>query len=256
MTATDIRTTPTPVAGAPQRIWNVVRLHVANPTPTLVNPWVITAAIFAINLAIWLMVVRGAGGRDQVEPGAFTYNGGISWIVFFMMVVAVQAMSLSFRFALGFSVTRRDYYLGSSLYFVLLSVLYSVGITGFAALERLTDGWGLGAAFFAPWGLKDQSLLLVWFLYFMAMLLFFFLGAATATVWMRWQANGLYVFFIGLAVLIVAAAWIATVTESWGKVGEFFTTNSLATIGAWTLPLTALCGVVGYLLLRKATPRA
>lgn len=256
MTATDIRTLRTTKASAPRRIWNVVRLHVANPSTTLITPWVITAAIFAINLAIWLMVARSAGGVDQIEDGAFTYNGGLTWILFFMLVVGVQAMSRSFQFALGFSVTRHDYYLGSSLFFVLLSLLYSAGMTMFAGIERATGGWGLEAAFFAPWGLKDQSLVLVWFLFFMALLLFFFLGAATATVWVRWQANGLYVFFISLALLLVAAAWGVTATDSWSAVGRFFSTSSLAVVAAWTLPVTILCGVVGYLLLRKAPPRA
>ena len=255
MTATDIRTAPRATTSAPQRIWNVVRLHVANPTTTLITPWVITAAIFVVNLAIWLMVARGAGGVEHIEEGAFTYNGGVTWILFFMLVVGVQAMSRSFRFALGFSVTRRDYYLGTSLFFVLLSLKYSLGMTALAWIERATGGWGLEAAFFAPWGLADQSLLLVWFLFFMALLLFFFIGAATASVWVRWRANGLYVFFISLALLLVGAAWGITVTESWPAVGRFFTTNSLAVVALWTLPITVLCGVVGYLLLRKAPAR-
>lgn len=254
MSATDTRIAPTAVANAPRRIWNVVRLHVANPVPTLVVPWGITGIIFAINAAIWLMVTRAAGGRDQLEPGAFTYNGGISWILFFMMVVAIQAMSLSFRFALGFSVTRRDYYLGSGLYFVLLSLLYSTGFTVLAAIEQATDGWGMDAAFFAPWALGNESLMLVWYLFLMAMLLFFFMGAAVATVWMRWRSYGLYAFFAGLAVLLVGAAWLITTTESWGKVGEFFTTNSLAVVATWTLPITLVSAVVGFVFLRKATP--
>ncbi len=256
MTATDLNSAPIGAAPAPLRIANVVRMHVANPVPTLVVPWVITAAIFFVNLAIWLLVARAAGGVDEIEPGAFTYNGGISWIVFFMMVVAVQAMNLTFRFALGFSVTRRDYYLGSVLYFVLLSVIYATGLTALAGIERATDGWGLHAAFFAPWNLGAEPLGTLWFLYLMAMLLFFFLGAAVATVWVRWSSYGLYTFFIGLAVLVIGAAWLVTVTESWGEVGSFFTGNSLVAIAAWTAPLTLLCGVVGLLFMRRATPRS
>ncbi|WP_084039487.1 hypothetical protein [Demequina sp. NBRC 110053] len=252
MTAIDH--TPT-IAPAPRRVLNVMRLHVANPFPTLALPWLITAAIFAVNLAIWLMIANAAGGVDNLESDAFQYNGGISWIVFFMTVVAVQAMNLTFRFALGFSVTRRVYYVGTALYFVALSLLYSLGITVLAAIERATDGWGLGAAFFAPWGLSSEPLLLVWFLYLMAMLLFFFLGAAVATVWVRWGAYGLYAFFIGLAFLVVGGAWLVTATDSWGDVGAFFATTPLAQIAAWTLPVTLLCGLLGYVFLRKATPQ-
>ncbi|GIG53454.1 ABC transporter permease [Demequina activiva] len=255
MTATAIAPS-SPVTGAPTRILSVVRMHIANPIATLVVPWVVTLAIFAINLAIWLMVANAAGGVENLDEGAFQYNGGVSWIVFFMTVVAVQAMNLTFRFALGFSVTRHDFYLGSALYFVMLSLLYSTGITLLAGIERATDGWGVSGAFFAPWGLESEPLATVWLLYLMAMLLFFFLGAAVATVWVRWQAYGLYAFFIGLALLVVGGGWIITATESWAQVGEFFASTSLAGLALWTLPATVLSGVVGFLFLRKATPRA
>ena len=231
-------------------------MHLANPIATLVVPWVITLAIFGINLAIWLMVANAAGGVENLDPGAFQYNGGVSWIVFFMTVVAVQAMNLTFRFALGFSVTRRDFYLGSTLYFVMLSVLYASGITALAGIERATDGWGVGGSFFAPWGLEDQPLATVWLLYLMAMLMFFFLGASVATVWVRWHAYGLYAFFIGLALLVVGGGWLVTATDSWSRVGEFFTSTSVLGLALWTLPFTVVSGIVGFLFLRRATPRA
>lgn len=252
MTAVAERT----VASAPTRIWNVVRLHLANPIPTLVLPWVITGIIFALNLAIWVMVANAAGGVENLEADAFSYNGGISWIIVFMMVVAVQAMNLTFPFALGFAVTRRDFYLGSALYFVLLSLLYSTALTVVATIESATDGWGLGAAFFAPYGLNDEPFAVLWAVYFGLMLLFFFLGAAVATVWVRWKAYGLYAFFIGLAALLVAAGWIITSTESWGDVGQFLTTTPPAALVAWTLPVTAVCAIVGFLFLRRATPKS
>lgn len=244
------------VTQAPARLWNIVRMHVANPVPTLVVPWVITAAIFGLNLAIWTMVANAAGGADNLEDAALTFNGGIVWLLSFMMVVAVQAMNLTFKFALGFSVTRRDFYLGSVLYFVLLSLLYATGISALIVIERATDGWGLNAAFFAPWALTDQPIATVWFLYLMALLLFFFLGAAVATVFVRWASYGLYAFFISLAVVVVGAGWIVTATDSWASVGEFFTTTSLVGIAAWTAPVTIACGVAGYLILRRATPRS
>ena len=244
------------VPAAPRRIWNVVRLHVANPVPTLITPWLITLAIFAINMAIFLMVVQAAGGVDQLEPDAFQYNGGITWIVVFMMVVAVQAMNLTFPFALGFAVTRRDFYLGSVVYFVMLSLLYATGITVLAGIERATDGWGVSGAFFAPWGLENEPIGTVWFLYLMAMLLFFFLGAAVATVWVRWHAYGLYTFFIGLAFLVVGGGWVVTATDSWPRVGEFFTSTSIVGLALWTLPITVASGFVGFLVLGRATRRA
>jgi len=239
-----------------RRAWNVVRMHVSNPFPTLVVPWLITAVIFGLTLAIELMVVRAAGGVDNLEPDAFQYNGGITWIAVFMLVTAVQAMNLTFRFALGFSVTRRDFYLGSSVYFVLLALFYSTGITVMAGVEQATDGWGIGAAFFAPWGLVSQPLPVIWAACLMALLLFFFLGVAASTLWVRWKAYGLYAFFVAAAVLVVGVAWGITATNSWGALGDYLVSHSLLVIAAWSLPVTLACAGIGYLFLRRATPRA
>lgn len=254
--ASATESSPSAQSSATRRAWNVVRLHIANPFPTLVLPWLITTAIFGLNMAIMLIVVRAAGGLDKLEDDAFTYNGGITWIAFFMIVVAVQTMNLNFRFALGFSVTRRDFYLGSAVYFVLLSLLYGTGVTVLAGVERATGGWGIDAAFFAPWGLASESLPSVWVTLTLVLLLFFFIGAAVATVWVRWKANGLYTFFIAFAALLVASGWLVTVTESWGAVGNYFLTHSIVQLMLWTLPVTAVCALAGYLFLRKATPRA
>jgi len=256
MTATRMSTHTPAAPSATRRIWNVVRLHVANPIPTLVLPWLITLAIFGLNLAIMLMVVKAAGGLGNLDDGAFEYNGGISWILFFMTVIAVQAMNLTFRFALGFSVTRRDFYLGSSLYFVMLSLLYGTGITVLAGVERAVDGWGLGAAFFAPAGLQNQPLVVVWAVYVMALLMFFFLGTMAATVWVRWKAYGMYTLFLGLAVAIVGLGWLITSNNGWGNIASYLSDHSLIEVAAWSLPVTFMCATLGYVFLRRATPRA
>jgi len=259
MTATSTSPTMTVAPAAPtvtSRIWNVARMNMANPFLTLVMPWLITAAIFLLNLAIMLMVIRAAGGRENLDPTAFSYNGGISWILFFMTVVAVQTMNLTFRFALGFSVTRRDFYLGSALYFVMLSLIFGTGIAVLAGVERATGGWGIDAAFFAPDGLAEQPLIVLWALYVMALLMFLFLGALAATVWVRWKAYGLYGLIIGLAVLLVAAGWMITASDSWGAIGEYLTGSPILEVWAWTLPVTVSCAVAGALILRRATPQA
>lgn len=238
-----------------RRLRNVVRLQFANPWPMLILPWLIMMGIFGINYAIWQIISSAAGGRGQLEPEAFENNGGMVFIFIYMMVVAVQAMNLTFRFALGMSVTRRDYYLGSSVFFVMLSFIYGVGIALLAGLERITGGWGLGAAFFAPTFLQAVPLWQVGYIFVVLLLFFFFVGAAVATMHVRWRANGLVAFFAGLALLLVGLAWLATVTKSWGRVGAFFTENTVAGIVSWTLLASAAFGVVGHLLLRRATPR-
>jgi len=172
----------------------------------------------------------------------------------YMMVTAVQAMSATFRFALGMSVTRRDYYLGTVLYFAMLSVLYAAGLTVLGWVEQLTDGWGLGGYFFAPVGLDSQPLWLRAYAILVLLLMFFFVGATFAAVWMRWKVNGLLTTFFAIAVVLVGLAWWATDAGLWGVVGDFFTEHSIVVLLAWTLPFTAAAALTGFGLLRRATP--
>ncbi|MGV8978193.1 MAG: hypothetical protein ACOH17_09130 [Cellulomonas sp.] len=244
---------------APQlrrRVWNAVRMHAANPWPTLINPWLIFAAIFGLNLAVWYVVTVAAGGTKHLDAGAFTYNGGVAWILFFLMTISAQAMSLTFRFALGIGMTRRDYYLGTVAYLAILTSTYAAGITVMAQVERLTDGWGLGGRFFAPWVLADLPAGQLWYVNMMAELMLAMLGVAAGTVWVRWKAVGIYALIGTLALLGIAASWLMTVTDSWAGLAGYLGSHSPVAVVTWTLPATALCALAGYLLLQRATPQA
>lgn len=65
----------------------------------------------------------------------------------------MQAINLTFHFALGLGVTRRDYFLGTIVHFATLAASFAVGVPLLAKLEELTDGWGVDGRFFAPGGI-------------------------------------------------------------------------------------------------------
>lgn len=239
-----------------QRVFNALRLHVANPWPTLITPWIIFMSVFALNLAIWAAITVGAGGRDKLDADAFSANGGGSWIYVYLMVVAIQSMNLTFSFALGMGLTRKDYYLGTATYFVALAVKFGAGITMLSAVEDATGGWGLNGHFFAPGGLQHESL---WrrFLMFVVLGLFStFVGACGGASWVRWRVPGLYAYLLGIAVIIVAATWIINALHAWSKVVDYLGDQSPLTLASLTLPFTVAAAVGGYALMRRATPRA
>jgi hypothetical protein len=246
---------PATVTPPMQRWANVVRIHVANPWPTIITPWLVFAAVFGLTYAIWSIVLTAAG-PGGIEPDGFQYNGGVTWIFIFLMVVAIQAMSQTFPFALGFSVTRRDYSFGTALYFVLLAAIYSIGITVLAGAESVTGGWGVYGGFFAPAFMASLPLVQVAFVYFAALLFLLFFGAAVGSVFVRWGSNGILIFFGVVALLLVASIWWVTNADAWGPVGAFFTDNSVPTLLTWSLAGTIVFAVVGYVLMRRATPRA
>ncbi|TQO19075.1 hypothetical protein FB472_0608 [Rhodoglobus vestalii] len=238
-----------------KRITNVARLHFANPWTTLTLPWIILGVIFIGNVSIWWIIYSASPAENRADVlSGLNFGGGNFFIFIYMMVVAIQAMSITFPYALGFGVTRRDYYLGSSLAFVILAAIYTAGLTILAAIEDATNGWGFGGSLFATIFVGDTTLERI-YVQFLLFLFFFFFGSAIATVWLRWKANGVAAFFIVLGILLVAGLALVTFTDSWGALGE--TLVSLGRIGivSWSLVATAISAVAGFLLLRRATPR-
>lgn len=235
------------------RIRNVVRLHLANPWTPIYLPLMILSFIFVANYAVWQLI---AAASDNPEAVGNVNNGGVGFVVIYMMVIAVQTMNASFPFAMGYGVTRRDFYLGSATFFVLLAVGYAALLALLGVVERATDGWGLGAQFFAPLFVGDIGVH-GWFYFHLTLLLFFFfLGASTAGVYVRWRANGMYVFFGSLAVAVIALVWLIIQTGSGDAIGDFVSDAGLFGMLHWSYIVTAALALVGYRLLRGATPRS
>jgi hypothetical protein len=255
MTTTTVQS-PTPPF---QRVSRVVKLHLANPRTTITMPALILAAIFALSFAIWLVISINLDPEQTANASEGTqYSGASSWIFFYMMVVAVQAMNLTFPLALGYGSTRRDFYLGSALTFVLLSAGWAIGLTILSAIESATHGWGVSLRMFTAiyFGGGETEIWQRLVIFFCVMLWFFFVGAAFAAVYVRWKAFGLVVSFIILGALLVGAVALLTYTETWGSVGTFFETYQAIGVALWLLVPTALAGLIGYLLMRRATPRS
>ena len=238
------------------RITRVVRLHLTNPWTTIILPWMIMGFILVANIAIWAIILANTPNADiaDVREG-LGYSGASTYIFVYIMVVAVQAISVTFPFALGYGVTRRDYYLGTALTFVGLSAMFSIGLTILAAIEDATDGWGLGGRMFTAVYYGDawsQRL----FIYFAAFLFFFSVGMAAASIWVRWKANGLIGFFVGLGVIVIGGAALLTFTNGWGGFGAFFANAGLVGSFAWSLVVSLIAAVGGFFVLRRATPKS
>lgn len=236
------------------RVATTVRVHASNPWSMFYTPAIITLGVFALNYAIWRSVLFAAGDRG-VDPDAFDYNGGVTWVMFYLVVVAVQAMNQTFSFTVGLGSTRRDYYAGTSLIFCVLAATFGVGIALMAGLERLTDGWGVNGRFFAPAFLQTLPLWQIAAIFTLALLLLMFIGAAGGATFVRWGPTGLIAFFGALAVLAIALNFGFIVLGWWQPFADFITDRSAMEIAALTLPITAVCAALGYVLLRRATPK-
>ncbi len=247
-----------PSAGVLARITRIVRLLTANPWTTIVLPWMILGIILLANIAIWAILNASLAPEDMADANeGIQYSGASSWLFVYMTVVAVQSMNLTFPLALGYGATRRDFYLGSALTFVLLSAMFSIGLTILSVIEEVTGGWGLGGSMFTAiyFGGADATWYVKLGIYFFGMLFFFFVGSFFGAVFVRWRGLGITVALVALGALGIAAAALITFTASWPAVGQFFVDSQALGVAAWLLVPTVLSGVVGYLVLRRATPR-
>lgn len=251
---------PLPPASLARRLGRIARLHVANPFTLFGTPLLVLAVIFAVNWTIWWVIRSVTPGDPQsiqdVSEG-FQYSGASLWVFVYMMVVAIQAMNLTFPFALGLGSTRRDFLAGSLLTFLGLSVAWALLYVVLAAIEEATGGWGMGGAMFSSiffgvdvaWGVRLFHLF--------ALLVFFFsLGSAFGAMYVRWRARGLILFFSLLALVLTAAVALVTATASWPAIGEAIGALGLTGAYASSLGVSVVAAVAAYLILRRATPRS
>jgi hypothetical protein len=242
---------------SPRRILAVTKLHFVNKFQIVILPVIILGSIFALNLAIWWIIIESTGGNNPSNPvrNHLGYSGAVSYIYVYGIVIAVQAISRTFPFSLGFGVTRRDFYLGSVLAFVILSLGFAVLLTIMSVLEIATGGWGMGGRMFAPEFFTNDSWVLRFVMYLSAFLFLLFIGCAGAAFFVRWRATGLVAFFGIIAFLAVGAIAYFTLGHQWPAVGNWIDRSGPVGVTAWLLLPAAISGVAGFFVLRRATPR-
>jgi len=245
------------------RILAVFRLHFANPYQVLLQPLWIYAIIFAMNLAIFAIVDLASGGINPGMASGTQYSGASGFAFFWQLIVATQAMNRTFPFALGFSTTRRDYYLGTLLALGALSIGWSLLLGVLAIVEEATNGWGLGGHMFAVLYFSEDGALARFWYVFLFMLAFAAFGTVAGALFVRWRSSGLIWLAVAIGAIVIGTAALLVVAEPWwhldlaGGLWRFF--GSIGFAGAYPLlliPFIVLSGVVGWAALRGATGRS
>ena len=177
-------------------VWRVVRLHALTPSVFFGIPWIILGGAWLVMIVIG--IIAGGAGADTEKMGeGMRYSWAVLSPQWYLVVVGVQAIGLTMSFALGFGATRRDFWLGTSLMFGIVSVLNAIAIATLVQLEKATDGWWLNIAMFdALW--YGQNGWLVDFYTTLALQLFvLFIGASVTTVYLRWRMRGMLILAFG-----------------------------------------------------------
>ena len=236
-------------------IWRIVRLHTVNPSVFFGVPWLIIGAAWAVTFIITLIIRAGAGGAVTAEDlDGMRYSWAVLSPQWYLVAVGVQAIGLTFSFALGFGTTRRDFWVGTSLMFMLVSIMYAAAIATLVQIEIATSGWGVGMHMFdALW--YGQNWLVDFYTSFALQLFVLFIGASVTTVYMRWRMRGMLILLFSVIAVVLAVIAVVTLSGSWPSVFEWFAGLGIVGVFSLVLALAAASAVVGYVVIRRATPR-
>ncbi|KZE89659.1 hypothetical protein [Microbacterium sp. TNHR37B] len=226
------------------RTGNVVRMQLINRQTYIWVPLIVLAGAFILTLLIWALL----------PPEAEKYSGGAQAPYWYFGVVGVQALTLTFPFSQAMSVTRREYFFGTTLTAALtaamLSTIYLVG----GLIERATGGWGMNGYFFSLDWIWDAGPAVSWLFYFALAMLFFLVGFGAATVYKRFGNLWLTVLLVGTGLLLVGLLWLVIRFDGWNAIGAWIAAQGTLGIALWILAVAAAIGALSFVPLRKATP--
>lgn len=248
-------------------------MHARDRLSWVVGPWLNVAISFGVCLliAIFLNILLGPGFS------AGTYTGALATIFIVMVVEGVVSISGMFRFAVGFSVRRTDFFLGAVAMSVVTCAAWAIVLGLLSLVEaNIFTNWGVNLHFFhlpffsdgapmrqfcwtefchpasnpnyfsnaAPWP--------QFWVYFILLLGMYHLGMLLGSIYRRFGQVGEYVFLVGAFLLLSILALVATQARWWGAITGWFAPQTAATLGLWLVPLIACCALASYALLRKA----
>lgn len=223
------------------------RLHAVHALIALGIPWVVVGSSFAINLVVWAALPADA--RD--EGG----TGGIISLYVTVAIVFLQAVTQLFPMALGLSLSRRTFYLGTLLAAAVQSLGYGVLLTLLTLVENGTGGWGLGLSFWAPGPVDVGNPALQVLVFAAPMFLAASLGVGLGVVLKRWGQIGMWT--LGIVLLLAGGAAVALITwrGGWPAVGSFFLdTSVVALLLVGPAAVALLVAGASFLGLRRAVP--
>ncbi|MDP5228358.1 MULTISPECIES: hypothetical protein [Arthrobacter] len=223
------------------RVLAVSRMQLINKWTFLGVPAVILGGSLLLSLVIFAII-----------PVEDKRTGGAAFApLWYFFVLGIQSLTLTFPFSLGMSVSRKSYFLGTHLAFGGVALGLAVVFWAGSQLERLTGGWWLNGYFFripyvidGPWW---HSMVIP----FVAAMFFFSVGFWAATVYRRWGVTGTLIGVISLAVLVVAAVVLVTVSGSWPAVGGFFVQAQAIGVAGIVALLAAALGTGSFITLRR-----
>lgn len=225
------------------RVLSAVRMQYANAKSYFWVPAIIMVG--ALLVVILLALIIPPGSRGPI------YSGGANAPIWYFLAAGIQALVLTFPFALALGITRWEFCASTLLAAAGAASLLGLVMTGLGLAERLTDGWGLQAyTLYLPW-LWANGPVGAWFIFTATSILMFQLGFAFTVIYKRFGLIQLVIGMIILAILLLVPVWLITINHAWPQALQFLVDLKPATVAAGALTLSLVITGLGYMGLRR-----
>ncbi|GAB3247773.1 hypothetical protein GCM10027456_19390 [Kineosporia babensis] len=229
-----------------RRVALAARLHTLG-WHSLSVPYSVMFSALLVNFVIFGLL-RGFG----VDENEAQFTGGLLSLYITVGVMFVVLVNEPFRFALGFSLTRRAYLSGTALFALGLALGSGVFLYLMRLLEQLTGGWFLQLEFFeiGGWYTGDPISQIIG--YAAPMLAISAFGALLGGFYARWGTIGVWGVLTLITLVVILFILGVTLTQNWMSVGQWFVDQPMvALLAGYPWAITAVLGAATYLLLRK-----
>lgn len=224
------------------RVPSIVQMHLRGKNTWFSLPYMILFFSFIVNLLIGVLI----------HPEEGIYTGGILSIYIFMLIMGMITMKDTFAFAIGFSVRRTDYFLGTLLLVTLVNGCNAIVLLVFSLIEQSTGFWGVNLHFFHLPYLNDGNVIQQLIIYFSLLMNIYFLGFLISSVHRRFGKFGI-ILFLGTATLVSSVFSIfSTLNNWWIPVFKWVIQYTAFELALWFLVLTIVYIVASYFFIRKA----
>jgi hypothetical protein len=222
-------------------IAKIMKMHARDKFSWYLLPWIILSSSFIINLIISFFVETPI------------YTGGIGSIYVYMFVAGIIVAAQTFPFALGFSVRRTDFFLGTMGFAILISAVNTLFLLLFSFIERQTSWWGSDLHFFNLPYLNDGGAAVQFWIHFSIFMNLFLSGFLINCIYRRIGRSGLFIFFTGVFAIITVGSYICTYNNWWVGIINWIIGHTAFELSLWLFPFIAAYALISYLLLRRAT---
>ncbi|MGY1624579.1 hypothetical protein ACI789_20445 [Geodermatophilus sp. SYSU D00965] len=230
------------------RVLSAARLHLVHPLVVFGVPWMVGTISFVINWAVWALA-------DVAEHDPNNFTGGVTALYITVCVVFVQALTQMLPFAMGVSLSRRTYWLGTALVGVVSALGYGIALAVLNEIGQVTGGWGVGLNFWVPTPLLADNFVLQVLYSGGPMLALIFLGIGIGVVYKLWGPNGLWLLVLLSVVVIGGLAVLTTGLSAWGDVWAWLTDREAITL-AFGIPaaIAAVVAAASFAGIRRVVP--